>query len=290
MKLLITGASGLLGSDIAFAAEKRNIDIIKLCYKSRDGFISLDLTTEEGMSQVGSLDWDAIIHTAALKDPDICENNADESYRINVWTSEQLAKLAVEKGAKFVYISTDYVFSGKNPPYFEDSNPTPVNYYGETKLLGEMKILETVVGASSLRVPILYGIGAGVEMSALLSDTLKALDSETTCNMDDSIIRYPTYTGDVANAALRLLDKSPGGIFHFSGSDKSTKFKITKCFAKVLNRSMKNIKRLDTPPASKAERPMNSHLNIDKIVKLGVSPPVCFENRVRLLFKELGIM
>lgn len=290
MKLLITGASGLLGSDIVYAAEQKNIDIVKLCHTPRDGFIDVDITTEEGISTVSDLEWDAVIHTAAWRNPDICENKTDETYRINVWTSEKLAELAAERSAKFVYICTDYVFSGSNPPYAEDSEPSPVNYYGKSKLLGAQKVIDKIPEASSLRVPLLYGIRAGLEMSALLNGTLTALESKEKWQMEDSIIRYPTYTGDVANATLLLLEKSEGGIFHFSGQDRTTRYKITELFAEILGKSMENIQHLETPPATEARRPKDAHLTMDKILELGMPAPLCFAERVKLLFKELNII
>ena len=145
MKILITGASGLLGSDIVHSAARRRpqiSNIIRVCSKPSAGFLSADLTTEQGIRKISESDWDTLIHTAAWRNPDQCDKDKSGAHRLNAWATEQLASEAANRGAKMLYISTDYVFPGTNPPYGENDSPSPVNYYGETKLQGEKTVLE----------------------------------------------------------------------------------------------------------------------------------------------------
>lgn len=290
LKILITGASGLLGSDIVNSAEQRYSHIsaiMRVCSKPSAGFLSADLTTESGIKKINESDWDTLIHAAAWRSPDQCERYRSGSHRLNTWATEQLASEAANRGAKMLYISTDYVFPGTNPPYGEDDIPSPVNYYGETKLEGEKAVSNLCGNSCILRIPLLYGIRGGLAKSDLLAGSLKALDSENPCPMEDSIVRYPTYTGDVAEAAFFLLEKDASGIFHFSGQDKTSRYKITATIAKVFGKSMKNIVRLEEAPKTEAVRPHDSHLGMGKIISMGFPVPMSFEDRIRKLKPEI---
>ncbi len=286
MNVLITGASGLLGTDIALElASSSEHKIIKNSLSERTGFISADISQKSGTEKLASIDWDCIIHTSASRDPDSCEKDKEGTFNLNVRASEELAKIASAKNAKFVFISTDYCFSGNNPPYRETDIPDPINYYGETKLQAEKLISSICPDALILRVPILYGINAGLKASALLYSSVKAIESQNKIFIDDVIARYPVYTGDVARAIGFLLKKEASGTFHFSSSDKLTKYLIAKEIADIIGKDSSHIKPLKTLSASPAQRPLDSHLNTDKLFSLGFSFPCPFKARIAEFFR-----
>ena len=291
MKILVTGATGLLGSDIIYTLENRGIEAVKACFSERgNDYIAANITTEEGIEKLANLGWDAIIHTSAWRKPDECENKQEETYRLNVWAAEQLAFEAQKRNAKMIFISTDYVFSGNNPPYKENTPKDPINYYGKTKDIAEEKILKISDKFCILRVPLLYGIRAGLKASDLLNAALNALNSENESKMDDLIVRYPTYTGDVAEAALFLLEKNASGIYHFSGQDKTTKYGIAKTIANILKMDITKVLKENVSANDNAPRPLDSHISMDKLVSLGFKQPLPFKERVEKLFYELGII
>jgi S-adenosylmethionine synthetase len=297
MKILITGAGGLLGSEISFLAGqissmKRKSDlrisqIIRVSSREIPGFLNADITTEEGINKIRGTEWDILIHSAAWRSPDLCQKDKSGAHRLNAWATEQLASEVSRRNATMLYISTDYVFPGTNPPYRENDIPNPINYYGETKLLGEKVVLSLCRNALALRVPLLYGMAAGLRKSDLLYGTLKALDSDKPWPMEDSIVRYPTYTGDVAEAVFLLLEKKASGIFHFSGQSKTTRYKMASSFAEIFGKSMKNIVRLEKAPETEAIRPHDSHLSMEKVLSLGIPAPTPFEERVRSMKNEI---
>jgi dTDP-4-dehydrorhamnose reductase len=291
MKVLVTGATGLLGSDIVYMLENNNIETVKACFSQRNNnYIAADITTEEGISKLAGAEWDSLIHTSAWRDPDECENKQKETYRLNVWATGQLAETAYARNAKMIFISTDYVFSGNNPPYSETDIKDPINYYGKTKKTAEEKILDVSGDFCILRVPLLYGIRAGLKASALLNAAFNALNSDNTSQMNNTITRYPTYTGDVADAILFLLNKNAKGIYHFSGQDKTTKYHIAETIAELLNKKIENIIKMDIPPNDNARRPLDSHLSMDKLLSLGFEKPLPFKNRAEQLLKELNLI
>lgn len=289
MKLLVSGASGLLGTDIVFEAESAGVECVKLCRSRREGFAQADLTTEAGLKEVESLEWDALVHTAAWRSPEECDKDKDGAMAINVKATESLAKIAARRKAWMLYISTDYVFPGTNPPYAEDSPTEPLNTYGMTKLLGERAALENCSGSCSLRIPFLYGWRAGLGRAAMISSTLKALKSETPIQIDNSIVRYPTCTCDVAKAVMFLAGKKAHGIHHFSASDKSTRYTIALLAAEIIGCPCDKLVPTEAAPQADTKRPKDAHLSMEKLLSMGFKEPPPFRERFELCLGRLGL-
>jgi len=286
MKILVTGASGLLGTEVVNKFEVEGHIVLKACSTPRNGFIDADLNLNEGIQKLNSLDWDAIVHCAAVKDPDICEIDKDRVHRLNVWAPVQLAEEAYLRKAKFVFISSDYVFDGKNSPYLESNSPNPINYYGKMKSLAEQKILTISEKFSILRIPILYGTSVGISKSSLLTSSIKTLDSNEIVTVDDSIVRYPTFTGDVAETISLLLNKSSSGVYHITGHDKTSKYQIIKIIADCLNINSDNVLKSNILPKSKAIRPYDCNLCMNRIQELGKIEQLPFKQRVKALLNK----
>ncbi len=293
MKILITGASGLLGANIAqtLKSHEKELKLEKLLlqrFQSAPGFISADLTSEQGLKTLTAEEWDVVIHTAANKDPDSCEKDHAGTDALNVYATHFLAQEASRRNAYMIYICTDYVFPGKNPPYNEQADPAPTNYYGKSKLNGEREVLNASDKFCSLRVPILYGSAAGLQHSALLAGSIKALLNQKEQLIDDAIVRYPTYTGDVAEAIVLLIKNRAEGIFHCTGNDKTSKYQICVEMADILGLSHEHIFPLENPPESKAKRPYDCHLTMEKLKALGFPEPLPLRERIKSLKKELS--
>lgn len=148
-----------------------------------------------------------IIHCAAERRPDVVQKDSAMAQTLNVSATKQIADYTVKTGAFLIYISTDYIFNGKRPPYTEFDRPDPLNIYGELKLLGEMAVQGSCRNYAILRVPILYG---PVEYlgEAAVDVVLKAvLDTSKPVNMDHCQRRYPTHVADVASTIVLMLEK-----------------------------------------------------------------------------------
>lgn len=269
MNILVTGASGLLGSDIVQHATLAGHQVIKHCNQERPGYLSANLATATGLEAICNANWDTIIHCAAIKDPDQCEKAPEKAYEINVKATARLAKFAAENNRKMVFISTDYVFDGTNAPYAEDASPCPLNAYGKQKAEAEQAVLSASTNHIILRIPIIYGIAAGLEKSLLITAALKAINSTTECWMDTRVVRYPTYTGDIARAILLLLEKKTQGIFHISAQDKTSKYGICQIIAEILGKSTSHIEAKESDPTKEANRPEDAHLAIKRLENLG---------------------
>ena len=285
MKILLTGAGGLLGTEIDLKLNclRDRLGIVSMIRQRRgsgNGYASADLSGMDGIAAITSLDWDVLIHTAAAKDPDYCEKHQAEAEALNVVATRMLAEEAARRKAKVLYICTDYVFPGTNPPYAENAAPAPINFYGKTKLSGEQAVLEASPENCSLRVPILYGLEAGVKHSAVLSGSLAAIIDRNEKYIDDFIYRYPTCTSDVAAAVVLLLEKGGRGIYHCTGKEKETKYSICVKIAELLGLPHDHIKPLKTMPTSPAARPVDAHLSATRLEQLGFHVSLPFTERL----------
>ena len=170
MKVLITGASGLLGRAIKAEVDKNTTwEILGLGYSRLQGNLKkVDLKNEsEIIETINEFKPDIVIHSAAERRPDFVVNQEKDTERLNIIATETIAKCVNKYNGFMLYISTDYVFDGTSPPYKSTDAPNPLNKYGETKLIGEQRTLEFCKQAGVLRVPILYGELSYVEESAV---------------------------------------------------------------------------------------------------------------------------
>jgi dTDP-4-dehydrorhamnose reductase len=170
MKVLLTGASGLLGGNcmarlarnptVQLYATHRDPDFpIPHTFAQGVSAFPLDLTDETAVwNIVSTVQPNIIIHTAAHTEPAFCEWNRQDAYALNVKATKVLATLAEMFGARFIFISTDLVFDGTKGNYSEEDAPNPLSYYAETKLEAEVLVRKLVGNHIILRVPLLLGI------------------------------------------------------------------------------------------------------------------------------------
>jgi len=211
---LVTGGSGLLGRQIQrqFFLDSWNSVGTGLSRSSPPEVIKLDILDQAEMERVlDDVKPAVVVHCAANRFPDSCTANPDAARKINVDASRALAKATIARGIFLIYISTDYVFSGRpgEAPYQTSAKPHPPNMYGKTKLEGEQAVLEVAELSNTrnkvvvLRVPVLYGSCDEPKESAvnvLLAQLWASQDIEkgqSKIQVDDYALRFPTNTQDV---------------------------------------------------------------------------------------------
>jgi S-adenosylmethionine synthetase len=282
-KIVVTGASGVLGTAVHKAFEKAlRYEVVGLKNKSTAShLVQLDLTDKEATKQkLEEIKPTWVIHCAAERRPDVAEKDQVGTQLLNVGVPGYLAELAKAINFNLVYISTDYVFDGRSPPpggYTPESPTNPLQIYGQTKQDGENVVLQArQQGAKAvvLRVPVLYGPAPNNADSAvnILVDVVRDQSKES--NMDDYAIRYPTNVLDIASFLVRLTDlrfDALPPILHYSANESFTKYQMCKIFADILGLNhMNHIKPVSTPPtgAGATSRPYNCHLSTTETEKL----------------------
>jgi dTDP-4-dehydrorhamnose reductase len=168
---------------------------------------------------LGALEFDALINAAALTNVDYCEDHRNKALQLNATAPGVLAEICREKGARFIHVSTDYVFDGeKREPYTEEDAAEPISVYGESKRAGEVQVLKANEGALVVRVSWVFGPDRSSFVDAMLK---KARTEEEIAAVADKF-STPTYTKDIA-ALLRpfvagITDPGATGILHLANT------------------------------------------------------------------------
>lgn len=219
MKILVTGANGMLGQDLCPILEDVGAFVIETDVDT------LDLTQAEAVdAAVKDIHPDMVINCAAYTSVDKAEEEPEKAELINASGTENLAKICGKLDIPLIYISTDYVFDGtKKSPYTADDEPNPLNVYGRTKLLGEEAIKKFCQKYYIVRTSWLYGHHGKNFVETMLSLAQKG----DVINVVDDQIGCPTWTVELANGILKLLSK-PFGTYHVCGSGSISWYEFAK--------------------------------------------------------------
>jgi len=209
MKVLITGAGGMLGIDVVAAAERANHEVVALTRAD------LDITDQAAVDATFALEFpQAVINCAAYTAVDLAESEPEAAMLVNATGAGYVATAAAAINAKVVFPSTDYVFDGtKGEPYIESDETNPLSSYGASKLAGE---LATAVNPQHMivRTSWLFGLDGKNFVETMLS--LGTQHGEVLVVRDQ--IGAPTYTRDLADALVALLDTAAFGLHHITGA------------------------------------------------------------------------
>lgn len=280
MKTLVTGASGFLGREIvAHLSASRPVLGVGHAHAGA-GQTALDLRDAAALRDFLRQEApDCVVHCAAYRDPDFCEENPVEAARLNVDPVQVMCE-TLPSSCRFVQISTDYVFDGETPPYTEVSPRRPINGYGETKAAAEDLALRRE-GSLVLRMPLLVGAGPDWAGSGWIAQLYGQLVHPVPQEADHAAFRFPTWIGDVAEALVFLLDRGETGIFHVSSSQPLTRYESLQRIARIAGRSAAHIRPSSAPVKQKARRPRDSRLNTSALRTLGFREPTPFDSVVR---------
>ncbi|MEK7348167.1 MAG: dTDP-4-dehydrorhamnose reductase [Candidatus Eisenbacteria bacterium] len=225
MRILITGANGMLGRALA----ERLASGHTLFLWGRD---EADLSDEAAVREAArGIEFDAIVHAAAFTEVDRCESEYELALRGNRDAVRYVALLARDRGAHFVTVSTDYVFDGtKGEPYVEDDPTAPVNAYGRSKLEGEKAALSSGAAALVVRTSWLFGPGG----KNFVENIAGKLERGEALEVVDDQLGSPTYTRHLAHGIARLLGRGATGIVHVTNSGQTTWYGFAVAIARYL--------------------------------------------------------
>jgi S-adenosylmethionine synthetase len=267
-KCLITGASGFLGRAVAerFRSE---YDVIPMGLRGEGaGLVRVDLSDAEALARtLRSVQPDLVLHLAAHKDPDYCEDHPDEAFALNA-APVKVMRDVLPASTRIVLASTDYVFDGRTPPYKEEHARNPVNVYGKTKCSAE-DFLADRANSAIVRFPVLVGAGRSLETSGFIWQILEPLRAGKEVVLDDVIVRWPIWINDVAEAMAFLVGKGAEGTYHLSGPTAGTRYGLTLAVGHHLGLPTGHLRPSNVIITRRAERPVDSGLDTSKIRALG---------------------
>jgi dTDP-4-dehydrorhamnose reductase len=216
MRLLVTGAGGMLGQDVVRAAEADGDEVVALARGD------LDVTDERAVAAALSDEHvDAVVNCAAWTDVDGAESDPDGADAVNALGAGNVAQAAAHVGARLVHVSTDYVFDGDRAAdeaaYVESDAPGPRSVYGASKLAGEEAVVAAGGSHAIVRSSWLFGVGGRNFVATMLE--LGAERDEVTVVADQ--VGCPTATAHLAPALLALArDEDAQGLFHVAGGGR----------------------------------------------------------------------
>ncbi|MFZ3071407.1 MAG: SDR family oxidoreductase [Anaerolineaceae bacterium] len=269
-KLLVTGASGLLGMNLALAATEAGYQVTG--WTNRRALVGtpfaaeqVDLTDLTGLpTRLSALAPNLIIHCAALADIDQSEQNPEFAAKLNTQVAGVIARSALELGARLVHISTDAVFDGTTGDYRETDAPNPISVYARTKLEGETAVAEANPAAIIARVNF-YGWSPSGKHS-LAEFFYNRLKAEQTVNGFTDVYFTPLYVGHLARILLQMAQQDLTGLYHVFSRQPISKYAFGVSLARQFELDESLISPLSVHDSElAAARSLNLSMNTDKL-------------------------
>ncbi len=287
MKFLITGANGQLGSEWVSKLTDQRRDFIAY------GSSQLDITQQQQVSELFKIENpDVVVNCAAYTNVDRAESETEKAYLVNEYGVRNLLNACIESGSKLVHFSTDYVFAGETTDrstypggYPEDAPANPVNKYGSSKRAGEL-VLENSGNHTNwllIRVSWLCGRYGSNFVKTMLR--LSAESDEIPVVMDQT--GSPSYTFDVVEKTLGLLESGSNGTFHISSLGEISWAQFAEEIFSISG-FQTTVKTINSDQyQTTARRPSYSLLSNNKVQKNG-QEPITWNQGLKQLLKQLN--
>lgn len=268
MKVLVFGASGLLGRELCHLLKRNEIEYLGTYHSNPvENSVFIDIQNKEAVSHlVRDYKPDICVLCIVKRYTDLCEKNWDEIKYSNIDVVSLISRSCHDHNVYLIHISTDYVFDGKSPPYSPFSIPNPLQNYGISKLISEYRVMSSIQQYSIVRVPVLYSDKVKkFEESAVTAIGKKVLNRITKSKEDNYSIRRPVFVEDLCWFIFDIIQNPSNfyGINHFYNPfDKVTKYQIVKIIGDFLNKSVDHVDPIHEEPKDSniAERPLDTQL------------------------------
>jgi len=289
VRVALFGASGLLGWTINQGLKLRGFQTIP--YRLHDdknsvfeSFRFLDLDDGSKVTRELLDLWpDAIINCAAISSPDVVNQDPKAARRINVSSAQKLAEISTHLGARFIHISSDMVFGGRDEPYRSTDTPCPLNEYGNQKLEAEKKVLfaadENVV---VLRLTLMNGNSPRANRSPH-ERIFESIQKGMPLTLFDDEYRQPCSADNAASVVVELLERpNLNGLFHWAGNDVLTRFELGIRILERFGLSTNLIKRgsLKDSSLEAGKRPSRLTFELSPLLGKIKTKPQCIEEQV----------
>jgi dTDP-4-dehydrorhamnose reductase len=282
MRIIVTGVNGQLGYDVVRELNKRNYkDVLGIDIQD------LDLTNEKAVQTfMRQYKPDVIIHCAAYTAVDNAEDNEELCYDVNVNGTKYLVASAKELNSKFVYISTDYVYSGdKDGEYLVSDKPNPKSVYGKTKYLGEV---ETLLHDKHFIIRISWVFGKNG--NNFIKTMLRLGKERDSLNIVSDQLGSPTYTYDLSKLIVDMIQTDKYGIYHATNEGVCSWFEFAQKIFEYSNINI-NLNPITTEHyPTKAIRPKNSTMSKKSLTENGFDLLPTWEDALKRYLKEIEVI
>lgn len=291
MKVLITGANGLIGQHVTKLLLDKNYRVVATSRgESRLPFQPSGNYTYHAMDVANALETfavmslekpDVVVHTAAMTQVDDCELRPQQCERINVQGTSQVLTDAETFSSHFIYISTDFVFDGEKGNYTEEDDTKPINLYGFSKLQAESMVQTNTIPFAIVRTCLVYGNLLQGSRTNIVSWVKESLEQGKTIRVVSDQWRTPTYVEDVAKGIALIIEKKATGIYHISGKDLLTSYEIAIKTANRFQLDATKIIKVDAATFKQpGRRPLKTGFVIEKARQELGYEPISFEEGI----------
>ncbi len=291
MKFLVTGSTGLVGSQVVKDLVKSG-HLVYSCYndsKPYDGTpIHLDLVNDTKITEaVATIRPDVIIHLAAMTNVDLCEKEKDLALKINAKATEILSKQAAKSGSFLIYVSTDYVFDGEEGMKKESDTPNPVDYYGYSKYQGELGVQDMASSWCIARTSTPFGVNK--TRKSFPTFVIENLQEKKEVSAITDQYTSPIYVPNLSQMLIEISSRQVLGIIHLAGATRISRYDLAKLVAEKLGLD----KNLLKPTSIKdminwtAKRPKDSSLDVSKATKILNEKPLTIEEGLDRFIGEI---
>jgi len=279
MRILVTGAAGMLGRALVPVLEERH-QVVRLTRSD------CDLCDEDAVREIFQLGKpDTVMHLAAFTNVDACEREPQKAKEQNEVATRNVARAAKHVGATMLYTSTDYIFAGdRDDPYQEDDAPNPLNVYGRSKLMGERALQEILDRYFIVRTSWLFGPHG----KNFVATVLRLAGEKKGLRVVNDQRGSPTYTRHLARKLEELVTTGKYGVYHITGAGSCTWFEFAQTIIEL-----SGMKDVSLTPVSSSEhvcdatRPAYSVLANRQLMDLGIALLPCWTTGLRDYLEEV---
>lgn len=238
-RILITGGSGFLGAHLVLSARQKLV--VHATYKTHSINTENCFCHEINFNEIkeiypllDKIKPNIVIHTAAIANPDYCEQNKNEAEIVNVLATQQIAGWCHENASKLIFTSSDMVFNGEEGRYNEFDPPDPKSYYAQTKVRAEEAVLTADSQNVVARVALVYGIG--IERgSSFFEQMVDRLKKKETVRLFYDQFRTPILVNNLVEALLELAENKFSGLIHLGGTERISRWDFGVKTCHILN-------------------------------------------------------
>lgn len=310
MRILITGSNGLLGQHlIKLLKQSNNHEVVatargknRLQDQTGYRYLSMDICHREEVEKIISeIAPDVIIHSAAMTQVDDCEIHKEQCWQANVLATEYLIRASQKLDARFLLLSTDFIFNGETGPYDENAFPDPLSYYGTSKLAAEMLLKTSNLRWAIARTVLVYGIAEDMSRSNIILWVKKSLEQGKKIKVVNDQWRTPTLVQDLAKGCQLIVEKYVGGtgenfkntsgIFNISGKDFLTPYEMALKTADYFHLDKSFIEKANGDSFKQtAKRPPRTGFVIDKAKMVLGYEPHSFDEGIKIVGEGLKVI
>lgn len=285
MRVLVTGGNGQLGTEVVRAFSGLGHEVLAPLPEE------MDFLDPDGLAaRVAALHADWVLNCAAYTQVDRAEDETGQAFTINRDSAGQLAAVTAAGGGRLLHVSTDFVFDGKQSrPYREDDEPRPLSVYGRSKWEGDQAVLAAMPGAIILRTAWVYGVHG----HNFVKTMLRLARAGKPLRVVDDQIGTPTWTADIVQAMVALVEADASGVFHFTAAGETSWCGFARAILEEADRLGIGLKTrtVEAIPTTEyptpAQRPHYSVLDTRKIQPYLASPIPPWRDSLVTMLKEL---